>query len=67
MPASGNKTSGYVCHTCKANIPEGKFAVYDDKKERYYCDEYCFETWAEDNYDELIDFYKRMNVSDVLL
>lgn len=59
--------SGYVCNACKLAIPEDRFAIYDDRKERYYCDEDCFETWAQDNTDDLIDFYKRMNTSDVLL
>jgi hypothetical protein len=56
--------SGYTCGACQSNIPSG-FAKYDDKSEEYFCNEGCFETWAEDNSDDVIEFYKRMNVSDV--
>jgi hypothetical protein len=56
--------SGYVCYSCKDDIPAG-FALYDDKTEQYFCDETCFETWAEEFSDDIRDFYKRMNVSDV--
>jgi hypothetical protein len=57
--------SGYVCYSCQTSIPEDKFVKYDDKADEYFCDEGCFEDWAEYFIDDVIDFYKRMNISDV--
>jgi hypothetical protein len=56
--------SGYICHTCKANLVADAFVIYDDHKERYYCDDDCFEAWAEED-EDVIDFYRRLNTSYV--
>jgi hypothetical protein len=55
------------CASCKAIIAEGKSAVYDENTEHYFCNRYCFEDWADDHFEQVADFYAKLNVSDVCL
>lgn len=48
-----------TCAQCKRAIADG---LYDDRAEHYYCDEACFHDWADENFEEVADFYRRMNV-----
>lgn len=49
-----------TCDQCGNNVDIG---YYDDWKEHYYCDYSCFERWAEDNYDAILDYYEQMNLT----
>lgn len=48
-----------TCVQCGVIASEG---YYDDRAEHYYCDDRCFEDWADNNFEEITDFYKRMNL-----
>lgn len=55
------------CATCYAPIYVGKSAVYDERTNQYFCDRQCFRDWADDNFDEVCEFYESMNVKDECL
>lgn len=48
-----------TCVICGANADNG---YYDSLREQYYCDHGCFEDWADEHYEEVVDFYRRMNI-----
>ncbi len=47
------------CANCKREIDDG---LYDDYREQYYCDNDCFNDWADGNFEEVVLFYAKMNV-----
>lgn len=49
--------------TCGRSTVAPEDAVYDDRTSAYYCDIDCWRDWADANYDEIIAFYERLNVS----
>ena len=52
------------CATCGSK----KVALYDDRAELYFCDEQCFDEWAEDaGAETVIDFYKNLNITEVTI
>lgn len=55
------------CASCDAPIREGKSAVYDEQSEQHFCDRRCFRDWADDHFEQVADFYAKLNVSDVCL
>lgn len=55
------------CASCKAIIADGKSAVYDENTEQYFCNWYCFKDWASDNFGKVLEYYAKLNVSDVCL
>ena len=48
-----------TCVQCGAIAAEG---YYDDCMEQYYCDEACFNDWADAHFEDVTEFYKRMNL-----
>ena len=55
--------SEVACEQCNSPLtPED--AVYDDNTYRYYCDMECFYDWADDNVEDVIEYYERMNVHE---
>jgi hypothetical protein len=55
------------CANCDAPITSG---LYDDRADLYFCDEQCFDEWADDSGPsggaEIVrEFYRTMNVSEV--
>ena len=52
-----------TCSQCNAAVsPED--AAYDDRTGKYFCRRACFLDWADDNHEEITDFYIRLNVTD---
>lgn len=51
------------CGYCAKTIDKGD-AVYDERRGAYYCDIDCFRSWADDNVDDVIEYYERMNVHE---
>ncbi len=37
-------------------------SLVDDRTDNYFCDEACFRQWADDNFEEVAEFYRKMNV-----
>lgn len=36
--------------------------LYDELSGRYFCDKNCFLEWADAYYEEICDYYYRMNI-----
>lgn len=52
--------SGVVCANC--DRPVGTTALLDDRTDNYFCDDGCLRDWLGDNFDEVVAWYRRMNV-----
>lgn len=51
-----------LCTQCDGQlVPED--ALYDDRTYAYFCDNDCFRDWADDNNEEVVEFYERLNIS----
>lgn len=37
-------------------------ALYDEHSEQYFCDRECFLDWADDHFDEVTEFYEKLNL-----
>ncbi len=49
------------CVSCGASEP----SLYDERHEHYYCDDDCMLVYLLDNFEDLIDYYKQLNVGVV--
>jgi len=49
------------CSGCGGYKPVGDM-LYDYHACIFFCDHECFDEWADDNLDEVIKYYYRMNV-----
>jgi len=38
--------------------------LYDDRTEHYFCDDGCLRDWLNDHFDEVVAWYKRMNITE---
>lgn len=56
-----NDDTSISCVVCGGHTLETD-ALYDEKEEHYYCDDGCFEEWCDDNFAEVVNFYKGLNV-----
>ena len=55
-----------VCGNCDNELREGMTFLYDDRSLHYFCDEQCYDEWAEDKGSEIVrEFYRELNVSEV--
>lgn len=48
-----------TCDQCGAEVNVG---YYDSRGEQYYCSDGCFEDWADSHFDEVVEFYRRINL-----
>lgn len=47
-----------ICANCGGR---GREYIYDDLSENTFCDRECFAEWADDNFEEVAEFYFRLN------
>jgi hypothetical protein len=50
------------CANCDRPVDET--ALLDDRTDKHFCDGGCLYDWITDNLDEVVTWYKRMNVGD---
>lgn len=58
-PFKDTQASPPTCAVCNGDASNG---YYDSHAERYYCDDGCFEDWADANSEVVTEFYKRLNL-----
>lgn len=51
-----------VCEQCGAGTPIGD-AVYDEYKQRSFCDMTCFYDWADDYVGDIAEYYAERNLT----
>lgn len=56
-----NESSISVCGKCAATISI-EDSIFDECSESHFCDDDCFEAWAGDHFESVLDFYKKLNV-----
>lgn len=49
-----------TCVQCGADASDG---YYDDHAGHYYCDKRCYYDWADDNFEVVAEFYRKLNVN----
>lgn len=49
------------CENCKGflNVDD---ALFDEQTEIFFCDDDCFDEWADDHFDDIMKEYKQMNI-----
>lgn len=51
-----------TCAQCNATLsPED--GAYDEQTQAYFCNVDCFRDWADEHFEEITEFYERMNVT----
>jgi len=50
-----------ICVNCGAERLADAM-LYDERGENYVCDRDCFYEWADDNAEEVADYYYEMNI-----
>ena len=49
------------CAACGHPCDTGT-ALYSSRDSLYFCDEQCFNEWADEHFGEIAEFYRLMNV-----
>ncbi|MEK4784707.1 MULTISPECIES: hypothetical protein [Bacillus] len=52
------------CKNCSSVIGPYHNHVYDDREDNHFCDKRCFEEWAEDSHEVVVEFYYRLNCKE---
>ena len=60
-PPRPSEEPSATCANCGAYRPAGDM-LYDERGENYVCDRDCFYEWADDNAEEVADYYYEMNI-----
>ena len=47
-----------ICANCGGR---GRDYIYDELSENTFCDRECFAEWADDNFEEVVEFYFQLN------
>ncbi|MFC2947630.1 hypothetical protein [Virgibacillus sediminis] len=50
-----------TCEICDAQTSLDD-ALFDEQAEVYFCDNGCFEDWADDNFHDIVEQYREMHV-----
>lgn len=54
--------NGVTCANC--DRPVGTTALFDDRTDNHFCDGGCLRDWLDDNFDEVVTWYRRINVTE---
>lgn len=50
-----------MCSSC-ANQLAWNAALYDEQEELFFCDECCFQDWASNHFEVILEQYKALHV-----
>ncbi|WP_176447282.1 hypothetical protein [Lentibacillus sp. CBA3610] len=49
------------CESCQGFLSRDD-ALFDEQSEVFFCDDGCFEDWADDHFEAIMQQYKRVHV-----